>query len=188
MGSPPARLISAEILPSSSKARIGNLVAAQLTRGLTPEKIALSLAVGSLCAFFPILGAATPLCLIAGIALRLNQPVIQTVNGATSFAYVPLVLVFIRLGDFLLGAPHVNLDPRLMAPLLWNNPAQFFRHFGPTVGHALLGWAVLSPLWIVTVYHGSLRILRAIAMGMPRNNRQVLIPSERPENIDSPCR
>lgn len=152
----------------SSPARISSLVAAQLTRGLTPEKIALSLAVGSFCAFFPILGAATPLCLVAGIALRLNQPVIQTVNGATSFAYIPLVLVFIRLGDFLLGTPQVNLDPRLMAALLWNDPAQFLHHFGPAAGHALLGWAVLSPLWITAIYYGSLRILRAIARGVPR--------------------
>jgi uncharacterized protein (DUF2062 family) len=170
MGSQPARLISAEILPSSSKARgwINALVVAEFTRGLTPEKIALSLAVGSFCAFFPILGAATPLCLIAGIALRLNQPVIQTVNGVTSWAYIPLVLVFIRLGDLILGASHVNLDPKLMAALLAKDPAQFFHRFGPTAGHALLGWAVLSPLWIAAVYCGFLPILRMMARRTPR--------------------
>src|SRR5256885_328582 len=63
----PARRIIAPIL-------------AQLRQGITPEKIALTLALGAALGIFPILGASTLLCAIAGIWLRLNQPVIQLTN------------------------------------------------------------------------------------------------------------
>ena len=92
-------------------------LAAQLTQGITPEKISLSLAVGSLCAFFPVLGTATPLAFVAGAALRLNQAVMQAVNGLTAPAYFFVVLGLARLGDFLLGAAPQNLDPRTLAAL-----------------------------------------------------------------------
>ena len=53
---------------------------AQLTQGTSPEKITQSLVIGSLCAFFPLLGAATPVCVAAAWIFRLNQPLVQAVN------------------------------------------------------------------------------------------------------------
>lgn len=52
----------------------------QLRQGITPEKLALTIALGGLIAVFPILGSATILCGFAAVALRLNQPIIQLVN------------------------------------------------------------------------------------------------------------
>jgi uncharacterized protein (DUF2062 family) len=127
-------------------------VAAQLTQGITAEKIALSLAVGSLCAFFPVLGAATPLCVLAAVALRLNQPVIQLVNAVTAPLYPIVVLGLMRLGDGLLGPAARGFDPRAMVLLLPRDPALCLRVFGPLIGHALLGWALLAPAWIAAGY------------------------------------
>jgi uncharacterized protein (DUF2062 family) len=131
---------------------IAELVAEQFTQGITTEKIALSLAVGSFCAFFPILGAATPLCVVAAAGLRLNQPIVQLVNWGTAPLYLPLVYGFIRLGDLLLGSSRGQLDA-----------AVFFHHFGALVGHALLGWAVLGPFWLGIGYFSALPALRAVA-------------------------
>ncbi|MFP5305375.1 MAG: DUF2062 domain-containing protein, partial [Gammaproteobacteria bacterium] len=55
-------------------------IVAQLRQGITPEKIALTLALGAVLGIFPILGSTTLLCAVAGVWLRLNQPVIQIVN------------------------------------------------------------------------------------------------------------
>ena len=66
-------------------------IAAQLTQGITPEKIALTLAVGSALALFPILGTTTLLCLLAGILLRLNQPIIQMVNALCTPLHLPVI-------------------------------------------------------------------------------------------------
>ncbi len=51
-----------------------------LRQGVTPEKMALSLALGGALGVFPALGCTTLLCLIAAIVLRLNLPAIQIVN------------------------------------------------------------------------------------------------------------
>lgn len=60
--------------------RIVAPVIAQLKQGATPEKLALTVALGFVLGVFPILGSATLLCGLAAWALRLNQPVIQIVN------------------------------------------------------------------------------------------------------------
>lgn len=107
--------------------RIVDPVAVQLRQGLSRRRIAWSLTVGALCAFFPVLGLATPACLVAGCALRLNHPILQAVNLATAPLYVPMVYAFMRLGDLLLG-------PARALPAM--------------AGHAVLGWFVAAPVWI----------------------------------------
>ena len=77
----------------------------QLTQGVSPKKISLTIAVGSALALFPILGTTTWLCVLAGITLGLNQAIIQGVNALCTFAYFPLIVVFVRFGDTLAGTP-----------------------------------------------------------------------------------
>jgi len=135
----------------------------QLTQGISADKLALSIAVGSCCAFFPILGAATPLCVAAGFVLRLNQPVIQLVNCVTSPLYLPIIFGFVRLGDAVLAAPRSDLQPHLLAVLLRHDPAQFLIRFGALAGHAVVGWGVLCPMWVAAGYFVSRPLLRVAA-------------------------
>jgi uncharacterized protein (DUF2062 family) len=124
----------------------------QLTQGVSPEKIALTLAVGSALALFPILGTTTLLCLAAGVILSLNQPILQAINILCGFIWIPLLVAFIRLGDRLTGHPSGAVDlPRMMA-LARHHPGGFLREFGVTALHAVLGWAATAPLWIPLVY------------------------------------
>jgi uncharacterized protein (DUF2062 family) len=55
-----------------------------LRQGVTPEKIALSVALGVMLGVFPVLGSTTALCALAAFAWQLNLPSIQIVNY---FAY-----------------------------------------------------------------------------------------------------
>ncbi len=135
----------------------------QLTQGVSPEKIALTLAVGSALALFPILGTTTLLCLAAGVALSLNQPIMQAINLLCGFIWIPLLVAFIRLGDRLTGRATGTVDlPRMMA-LARHHPAGFLREFGATALHGVLGWAVTAPLWIPLVYILARSPLRAAA-------------------------
>jgi uncharacterized protein (DUF2062 family) len=138
-------------------------VVRQLTQGVSPGKIALSVAVGSALALFPILGTTTTLCVIAGIALGLNQPVIQGVNALCTFVYFPLIVVFVRLGDRLSGAAPSSLDIPRMVSMFAHHPADFFRQFGVVALHGILGWAVVAPFWVPLVYFSCLSPLRAAA-------------------------
>jgi uncharacterized protein (DUF2062 family) len=135
----------------------------QLTQGVTPTKIALSLAVGSALALFPILGTTTALCTLAGILLGLNQPIIQGMNALCMFIYFPLLVVFVRLGDMLARAAPSSLDIPLMISLFAHHPREFFREFGVTGLHAILGWVTVAPFWMVLIYFLTLPALRVAA-------------------------
>ena len=148
-------------------------VVSQLTQGVSPEKIALTLAVGSALALFPILGTTTTLCLLAGILLGLNQPIIQAVNALCIFVYFPLILAFVRLGDALCGSAKSTLDVPLMVSTFSHSPRAVLLQFGTIALHAVLGWAVVAPVWIPAVYLAALRPLRSAA---------VRIRSRRPRN------
>ena len=56
-------------------------IVALLTQGITPEKIALSLACGIVLGIFPVLGSTTILCAAAAVLFGLNLPAIQLVNS-----------------------------------------------------------------------------------------------------------
>ncbi len=127
--------------------RIVDPLLAQLTQGTSPEKITQSLVIGFLCAFFPILGAATPLCVAAAWGFRLNQPLVQAVNWLTAPLYLPLVFGFVRLGDGILGRTGTALDAGRLADLLRHHPAQCAHQFAAIAGHAALGWVVIAPFW-----------------------------------------
>ena len=140
----------------------------QLTQGVTPQKISLSLAVGSALALFPILGTTTTLCIVAGVALGLNQPIIQGVNALCTFVYFPLIYAFVRLGDALAGSARSDLDIPVMIRLFSHDPRAFLHQFGVTALHAILGWSVVAPLWIPLVYFVALGPLQAAARRIRR--------------------
>jgi uncharacterized protein (DUF2062 family) len=135
-------------------------IAAQLTQGITPEKISLTLAVGSALALFPILGTTTLLCLLAGILLRLNQPIIQMVNALCTPVHLPVIFFMVRLGSILFSVPNEHLGIRMMNHMLWEDPREFFEKFGLNALHAIAAWAVIAPFWILVVYLLALPVLK----------------------------
>jgi uncharacterized protein (DUF2062 family) len=135
-------------------------IAAQLTQGITPEKIALTLAVGSALALFPILGTTTLLCLLAGILLRLNQPIIQIVNALCTPFHLPVIYCLVRLGNWMFAVPSEHLGIRMMNHMLWDDPREFLEKFGMTALHAIAAWACIFPFWVVVTYLLALPVLR----------------------------
>jgi uncharacterized protein (DUF2062 family) len=147
-------------------------IAVQLTQGITPEKIALTLAVGSAFALFPILGTTTILCLIVGISLRLNQPIIQIVNALCTPLHLPVIYGMVRLGNIIFNVPYSHLGIRMMNHMLWDDPREFFEKFGITALHAIAAWAIIAPFWIVLVYLFALPVLREV------HRRRVVVTAE----------
>lgn len=135
-------------------------IALQLTQGITPEKIALTLAVGSALALFPILGMTTLLCILAGVLLRLNQPIIQLINALCTPIHLPVIYCMVRLGNWAFREPSEHVGIRMMNHLLWEDPKEFFERFGMTAIHAIAAWSVIVPFWVVIIYVASLPVLR----------------------------
>lgn len=142
--------------------RVLDPVVAQITQGITPEKIALTIAVGSVLANFPIIGTTSILCFLVGVALKLNQPIIQMVNYICYPLHFWMIYTFVRAGEWLFNAPRHPFRLKDMAQAFWESPGKFLHQFGMTGFHAVVVWAIVAPFWVAIVYYISLPILREI--------------------------
>ena len=133
-----------------------------LKEGVTPEKMALSLALGAALGIFPALGWTTALCAIAALTLRLNLPAIQIVNYFMYPAQIALLLPFFRLGEWLFRAPRLAISvPQIYALIhagVWNA----IRVLWTTTWHAIVVWCILAPLIAGGVYMILAPVLRRV--------------------------
>jgi len=143
--------------------RVVGLIVAQLTQGVTPQKIALTIALGFNLGIFPILGATTVLCAVVGFCLKLNQPIIQLVNAAALPLQISLIIVFVRIGEWLVRAPHVSFSVPELIHKFDASPAKFMREFGMTGVHGILAWLLIAPVVGVLIYFMVLPPLKALA-------------------------
>ena len=142
--------------------RVADPIVAQLTQGLTPEKIALTVAIGSALSMFPILGLTTLLCLLVGVVMKLNQPIIQAVNYACTPLHITFIFYAFRWGERLFGTTHTGLQFRAMMRLLHEHPLDFVSRYSMTALYAVIIWAVLVPFGATAVYYAILPIIRGI--------------------------
>jgi uncharacterized protein (DUF2062 family) len=149
-----------------------------LRQGVTPEKIALSLAFGLGVGIFPVLGVSTVLCTLIAIVLRLNLPAIQLVNYLASPLQLVLIIPFVRVGETVMGlAPQplsISEGFRLMAigvlhaiTVLWD-----------AIVHAALGWIVIGPVLIFGIYRAFRPLLRRTHEALNRRAAQSRSKSE----------
>jgi uncharacterized protein (DUF2062 family) len=139
-------------------------IVAQLRQGITPQQIALTLALGSVLGIFPILGATTLLCAIVGVWLRLNQPIIQLVNYLVYPVQVLLLIPFYRAGERLFGAepvPIVNV-PDLIARF-GAGPWQFMIDYGRVGLYGIVVWCLVAPLLAALGYRLLKPVLERVA-------------------------
>lgn len=144
------------------KRRVAGPLALMLRHGSTPEKVAISLALGAAFGLFPIIGTSTLLCFAAAVLLRLNHAAIQLANYLMYPFQLPLILLYVRLGEALVRSPRVPFDPRLLADTLRADPAAFVARFGLTAVHAVLGWSAAAPFLIGLLYLAALPMMRRL--------------------------
>jgi uncharacterized protein (DUF2062 family) len=123
-----------------------------LRQGVTPEKLALSLAFGLGLGIIPILGVSTILCTGVALALRLNLPAIQLVNYLASPLQLALIIPFVRLGEHLLGSPPQPLTLEAGFALLGSGVMHAIVTLWDAIVHAALAWVVIGPVLIFVLY------------------------------------
>jgi len=128
-------------------------IVAQLRQGITPRKIALTLALGGTLGIFPILGATTLLCGVAGVWLRLNQPIIQLVNYLVYPVQLILLIPFYRAGEKLFGAEPVPIvDVAGLIARFGEGPLQFLRDYGLVGLYGIAVWLLVAPVLVALAY------------------------------------
>ena len=135
------------------KRRVGDVVVAQFRQGITPEKIALTVALGGVLAVFPILGSTTLLCALVAFCLGLNQPIMQLVNYFCYPLQLALLLPFYRAGETLFRQPHVPIASiGALAERFWAGPWQFLIDYGMVALYGITVWALIAPVLFAAVY------------------------------------
>jgi len=145
------------------KRRVVKPIVAQLRQGVTPEKLALTVALGTVLGIFPILGSTTLLCGLAAVALRLNQPVIHLVNYLAYPAQLALIIPIYRGGGMLFGNAPVPLSIPLIFERFRADFGQFLRDFGMIAVQGIVVWCLLAPVIIAALYFTTRPLLRRLA-------------------------
>jgi uncharacterized protein (DUF2062 family) len=131
-----------------------------LKQGITPERIALSIAVGVALGVFPVLGSTTVLCAVAALLLRLNLPAIQIVNWLVYPLQIVLLLPFIRMGEAIYRASPLPLNTAQLLALVragaWAATKQLWR----SGIHAITAWTLVAPLGALVIYSVLAPLLR----------------------------
>jgi uncharacterized protein (DUF2062 family) len=144
-----------------------------LTQGITPEKIALSLAFGCMLGIFPVLGTTSLLCLIAAVIFRLNLPAVQLVNLLVNPLWFVLLVPFIRMGERLFGVPPLAITGAQILALARAGFLPFIRVLGLTTLRAAVASLLVGPVGILVVY----LILVPIVRRMARLQQRTVTPS-----------
>ena len=145
-------------------------IVALLTQGITPEKIALSLAFGIVLGVFPVLGSTTILCAAAALIFRLNLPAIQLVNYLIYPLQLFFLLPFIRLGEMLFRAAPLQLSLAQMLALARADLPHAIATLWLAGVHAMSAWLLIGPPAILLLYFLLSRALRQVASSGLRSN------------------
>lgn len=143
-------------------------VVAQLTVGISPERIAWAISLGIVLGVFPIMGTTTLVCLVAGWLLRLNQPVLHVFSNLVYPLHLVLILVFIRLGERLYGAPGLSFSIPQLLGRFKDDPLQFGRDFGMSAWHGVSAWLLVAPVAALLIKLAVAPVLRQLEVSLKK--------------------
>ena len=147
----------------TAKKKVDAVIVQQLTQGLSADRIALTIAVGLCIAIIPIVGATTILSLVAAWALRLNQPIIQTINWSSYALQLLLIFPFIRLGEWIFRVPRMRLSLEQMVAFVKADPWGALVSLSGTFGRATVAWMLVVPFVGAVTFYAVRPLLRALA-------------------------
>ncbi len=125
---------------------------ALLRQGISPQRLALCVAIAIVVGNIPILGVSTIMCTLIALIFRLNLPAIQLVQAAMAPTQILLIIPFARLGEWILRVPpqvvSIKAALALMSQGVW--PAVVVLR--EAIFHAGLAWALIAPFCIYLLH------------------------------------
>jgi uncharacterized protein (DUF2062 family) len=157
-----------------------------ISQGITPRKLALSLALGFCISCFPVFGATTILCMVVAFASGLNLPAILFANCLA----LPLQLVFLvplmRLGEWLFNEHRPLPSIEQMMAIIRKDPAQLAKQFWSLQWHAVVAWALVAPVVCLLLTPLLRELVRWIYFRFPNaRQRKMTLPGTTAESLPS---
>lgn len=133
-----------------------------LKHGITPEKLALTVTLGTLIGLFPVPGTTTAVCMLAALWLRLNMPAIQFVNYVLWPLQLLMIIPFIKAGEWLFGFVHLPLSLPEIQMLFENDWIEGIRTLWRSLLQGIAVWLLVSIPASFAIYYVVLPVLSRI--------------------------
>jgi len=131
-----------------------------LGQGISPERLALTLALGFAIGCLPMIGIPTALCMVIALGLRLNVPAIQAANYAAMPLQIVLIFPFVRLGGWMFTPwNHTSLNQGMLAQ---GSPLKMIWASGSLAGQAFGAWFVTAIPMVLLMTLGLTALLRKL--------------------------
>jgi hypothetical protein len=132
--------------------RILEPLLALLRQGISARRLALCVAIAIVVGNIPVLGVSTILCALIALIFRLNLPAIQLVQAAMAPTQLLLFIPFVRLGEWMLGAPPEIVSIERAFALMSQGVWQAVVLLRDAIFHAVFAWGVTAPLFTYLLY------------------------------------
>jgi len=134
-----------EKVKEALRRRVVAPVVQQLKQGVTPEKLALSLALGVVVSVMPVLGVTTLFALALSALLRLNHVAVVAANYAAYPAQIILFIPFFKMGAWVTRGPPVPFSfTQVQAELavgIWPTVLKY----AEANARAMVAWLLVAP-------------------------------------------
>lgn len=125
---------------------------ALLRQGVSPDRLALCVAIGIVVGNIPILGISTILCAVIALAFRLNLAAIQIVQAAMAPTQLLLIIPFVRLGEWVLRAPPQSVSVSDGLALLSHGVGRAIVVLWDAILHAGFAWVLVAPFAVFLLH------------------------------------
>jgi uncharacterized protein (DUF2062 family) len=138
-------------LRETIRRRVVEPVKQQLWLGVTPGKLALSLALGVVISVMPVLGITTLVALAVSFVLRLNPVAVVAANYLAYPAQILLFIPFFQAGAWLTEGPPVPFSIEQIRAEMNVGIWQTVVRYADANARAMVPWLLLAPLatWLL---------------------------------------
>ena len=143
--------------------RLTRLVTGLLSQGITPHKVALTLALGVVLGVNPLIGTSTTLCAVAALWLGLNLPLIQLINYLAYPLQILLLIPFVQAGQWLFREPPLPFSAADIKAMLAAGVWKAVQTLWSYALHGMVAWLFLGALMGLAIYGCSLPLLKQLA-------------------------
>jgi uncharacterized protein (DUF2062 family) len=150
---------------------------ALLKQGMAPNRLALCVSIGIVVGNIPILGVSSILCGLIALVFRLNLPAIQIVQAAMAPTQVLLIIPFVRMGEWILRAPHQALSIKAGLALIAQGAGNAVVVLWDAIIQAGFAWILVAPFMTFLLYKILTRVFERAATRVNNRGDSVAAPT-----------
>ena len=161
-GSPEETTLGSGEKPGWWRRWVVNPVVGQLKQGISADKLGWTIGVGVTLGIFPILGTRAWLCLLAGWAFKLNQPVLHSFKSLVYPLHLVLMIPFIQMGQWLFGREPLRISMGMLKDEIAGGAMHFWQEFGWVILRAATAWLLVAPVILLVLKWAVTPVLRKL--------------------------